>query len=377
MPALIPREEFIGLEDIVHLGVGGEAPMLISHRKAVDRFFADKAMAEVGREKLDATVGRCREKVARLLGVTPADIAFLSTASEGINILVYGLPWKAGDNVVVCDVEFPSEVLPWSRLKSRGVEIRIVRNKDWYISLEDLRGMVDSRTRLVVVSQVSYFTGQRFSLQALAELVQGTDTLLCVDSTHAAGAVPVEAAYADILVNSCYKWLLGIHGTAVFYWNRKRLPELEPPFLGWHSGATLPDWQNPVSLNLRPGADRFEMGNVSFVSVYVLENALDRILQIGIPKIEKHVLDLSGKLRAGLKDLGWELMTPESPAERAGNICFMTPHVGEVTDWLEAKKIRVWGGYGGVGRVRVSTHLYNSGEEVDRFLETLRDCPYR
>ena len=136
--ALIAPTKFIGLENLVHLGVGGESPMLKSHRDAVEQFFADKALGETGRGRLDETVSRCRDKAARLLNVTADDIAFLSTSSEGINVLVYGLSWRPGDNVIICDVEFPSEILPWTRLQQQGVEIRIVRHKNWYVDPDDL-----------------------------------------------------------------------------------------------------------------------------------------------------------------------------------------------------------------------------------------------
>jgi cysteine desulfurase / selenocysteine lyase len=373
--ALISPEEFIGLEDLVHLGVGGESPMLKSHRHAVEQFFSDKALGENGRNRLDATVNRCREKAAHLLNVSAQDIAFLSTSSEGINVLVYGLSWQPGDNVVICDVEFPSEILPWTRLQKQGVEIRIVRHKDWYVDVEDFGEAIDNRTKLVVVSDVSYFTGQRFPIKRLSEMVRKTDARLCVDATHAVGAVSVDAQYADVLVTSCYKWLLATHGVALFYWNRDRLPDLKVPFLGWHSGVSIPDWHNPTEFKLREGADRFEAGNVSFISIYILNNALDHILRIGVPAIENHVLELSGRLREGLARLDLELMTPEQPAERAGNVCFMTAHIGEITEWLDRQKILVWGGYGGVGRIRVSTHLFNSHNDVDRLLEALGDLP--
>jgi selenocysteine lyase/cysteine desulfurase len=98
-------------------------------------------------------------------------------------------------------------------------------------------------------------------------------------------------------------------------------------------------------------------------------------LRIGIPVIERHVLQLSGMAWEGLHALGFELMTPRDPAERAGNICFMTPHISEIMAWLNDRKIRVWGAYAGVGRVRASTHLYNSTEDVERLLKALEELP--
>ena len=372
---LIPKTEFIGLEEITHLCAGGESPTLKSHRAAVERFFSDKAMGEGSRERMEETVNRCKQKVSDLLGVSPDNIAFISTSSEGINLLTYGLKWRSGDNVVVCDVEFPSDVLPWTRLKEQGVEVRIVSNQNWFVSLSNIQQALDGRTRVVAVSDVSYFTGQRLPLKELSEMVHSHNALLSLDSTHAAGVVPVQASYADILVSSCYKWLLGTHGVAIFYWNRERLPDLEPPFLGWHSGESIPDWHAPTQFALRSGADRFEAGNLGFISIYILDNALEHILRIGIPAIESHVLYLSGLVWEGLHGLDFELMTPRDADQRAGNICFMTAHISEIIAWLNERKILVWGAYAGVGRVRVSTHLYNSARDVGRLLNTLEDLP--
>jgi len=369
---LIPKHEFIGLDGVTYLATGGESPSLKSHQQAVQRFFADKALGEAGRNKLEETYRRCKEKVARLLSCSADEIAFLSSASEGINLLAHALTWQPGDNVVVGDIEFPSGVLPWTRLRQSGVEVRIVRQRDWRISLDDIAEAIDERTRVVAVSQVSYFTGQRIDLAALSALVRQRQALLLVDATHAAGVVAVEAGLADILVSSAYKWLLGVHGTAVFYWNRARLPDLEPPFLGWHSGTGLPSWQVPTEITLRADADRFVPANPSFISLYILENALDHILKLGIPAIAAHALHLSGLLRAGLQEAGWEVMTPPAAAARAGNICFVAPNVNALTAGLAEQGILVWGGYGGVDRVRVSTHLYNSEADVAHFLATLQ-----
>jgi selenocysteine lyase/cysteine desulfurase len=374
---LIPKSQFIGLDGITHLASGGECPMLKSHHNAIEQFFADKALGEPGREKFDATYRSCVNNAAKLLGGDPDNYALLSSSSEGINLLLYALDWKAGDNVVVADVEFPSDILPWTALENHGVETRIVRNQDWRIRMEDIAAQIDHRTRVVAISHVSYFTGQRLPLAELSELVRSRDALLLLDATHSAGVTTVEAEQADILVASCYKWLLATHGVAIFYWNRERLPDLKPPFLGWNSGVTIPDWQTPTAFTLPHTADRFVPGNPSFVSVYVLENALNAILSVGVPTIEDYILGLAGQVWNGLRDLDLEVMTPEARDERAGNVCFMAPNVDSVTTELANRNIVIWGSYAGVERVRVSTHLYNSQEDVATLIGALRDVKKR
>ena len=136
--SLIAKSEFVGLENVTHLAAGGETPMLKSHRQAIDQFMIDKSCGEKARTLEADMVELARGKCARLFSVNAEEITFLSNASEGINNVAYGLDWHKGDNVVVADVEFPSGILPWTRLENLGVEVRIVRHKNWFIDITDI-----------------------------------------------------------------------------------------------------------------------------------------------------------------------------------------------------------------------------------------------
>jgi len=345
--------------------------MLKSHRQVFDQFMIDKARGEEARAREADMVELTRGKCARLFSVKPEEITFLSNASEGINNVAYGLDWRSGDNVVVADVEFPSGILPWTRFEQLGVEVRVVRHKRWFIDLEDIAAMIDERTRVVTISHVSMFTGQRIDLESLSRLVRSSNALLLLDATHAAGVVPVDASLADIMVSSCYKWLLGIHGAAVFYINRERLPDFSPPFLGWNNLARHGGWERPTEFTAQASAHRFQPGNAGFISVYILNNALDWILKIGIDAIEQHALGLSGTIFQAVESLGFELMTPSEDSQRAGNVCFMAENLERIRQVLEQQRIFIWGGYAGFGRLRISTHLYNDSADVERCIAAL------
>ncbi|MEM9603042.1 MAG: aminotransferase class V-fold PLP-dependent enzyme [Pseudomonadota bacterium] len=371
VPALIPASEFHGLDGVAHFATGGEAPTLRSHAVALQQFLFDKSQGEPARGLQHAVFEAARAKCARLFKVPNDELTFLSSATEGINVLCYALDWRAGDNVVVTDVEFPSDILPWTTLQARGVEVRVVRHTAWLIEEDALLAQVDARTRVVALSQVSMFTGQRMDIAYLSERIRATGALFLVDATHAAGVVPVDASLADITVSSCYKWLLGTHGTAVFCWNRARLPELQPPFLGWASVATSGGWQSPLDFSLPTTADRFLPANPAYVSLYMLNNALDALLALGEARIEAHSLALGAAIRAGLEPLGLELMTPAEDPRRAGNTCFMVEHVERLRADLAARGVQVWGAYGQFGRVRISAHVHNESADVDRLLTAL------
>ncbi len=367
--ALAPKEDFQIAPGVAHLCAGGETPILRGHRAVIDEFFAMKSDGMAGREEgLMGMLARCRERAARLLGVEAGDIAFLDSASDGINQLVAGLDWRAGDNVVLEDIEYPSDVFPWARLEARGVEVRVARQWGETPSLDRIAALMDERTRVLSVSQVSYLTGRRYGLDELADLCMLTGTLLSVDATHAAGVVPVPARHADIVVSSCYKYLLGVHGAAIFYRNPRTLADLAPQTVGWHSIAGRWSAADPTRFTLAADASRFEAGNPPFMALALLDNALAYLEQIGIARIERHVLALGGVLRAGLIARGIAVLTPEDPARRGPNICFLNDDPAALVAALAARGVLVWGGD---GRIRVSLHAYNDTADVERLLAAL------
>ncbi|MBI3456759.1 MAG: aminotransferase class V-fold PLP-dependent enzyme [Candidatus Rokubacteria bacterium] len=347
MPGLIPKEAFIGIEHVAHLAAGGEAPILRSHLDAASRFLLDKGGGMPGRERFEVTTERAKATLAALLGGRPEEVAFLANASEGLFVVAHGIDWRPGDNVVVERVEFPSGLYAWQGLRSRGVEVRAVGSGP-VPSLDEIREAADARTRVLVASHVSFLTGARHDLAALRRVADAVGARLVVDASHALGVVPVPGELCDAVVSCCYKWLLAIHGVGVLYVNARRWPDLAPPWVGWHSVVREEDWRRRDRYQLKATAERFEPGNVSFIGVYILDNALETLVRVGIERIEAHVLALGGALREGLAKLGLPPREIEAELRQAG-----------VITWA------------GDGRVRLSVHAYNDDGDVSRALEAL------
>lgn len=230
---------------------------------------------------------------------------------------------------------------------------------------------MDDRTRVLATSQVSYLTGRRYDLADLRTLADRHGALLSIDATHAAGVVPVPARHADILVSSCYKFLLGVHGAAIFYRNPARLADLAPRGPGWHSVSSAHTVADPTTFTLRPNAARFEAGNPPFMALAVLDNALATLDTIGIAQIEQHILALGSRLWPALHQRGLTLLTPQHPSQRGANICFAYPDAIGLAEALAERGVLVWGGD---GRVRVSFHAYNDDSDLDRLLGALDEC---
>ncbi len=369
MAPLIAKSEFIGIEQAAHLAAGGEAPMLASHVSAVSRFMFDKGVGMPGRERMFDVVRDVRSGLGKLLGVAPQDIALMLNAGAGLHAAASGFDWRPGDNVVVARSEFPSLIHVWQALHGSPVEVRQVGN-DIVPTVEDYASAVDSRTRAIAVSHVSYLTGARQDLAALRALADKHGARLIVDASHALGVVPVPGELCDVVVSCSYKWLLATHGIGVFYVNSRRWPELAPEAVGWHSVIEEPDWRQRDGYRLKADGQRFEQGNIAFASAYVLNNALARLLQLDAGDVEAHSIELGTILMNGLSRLGLVVTTPASPAARAGNVSFMTPRSEEIEAALRARGILVWGGD---GRIRISVHAYNDENDVARALDALAD----
>ena len=366
--SLISKSEFVGLDGVTHLCTGGEAPWLRSHDAACARFGRLKSAGMAGREEMFAVYRRAKARVARLLGVERAAVAFLAHASEGLNQAVHAVDWRHGDNAVVADLEYPSLIYPVSALRARGVEVRVIGTRDHYLSLDRLAAAVDRRTRLVLVSHVSYLTGQRLDLARCAELARRRGAWLAVDATHAMGVVPVPGDVCDFVVSSCYKWLLATHGVGIFAYSAERVGELAPATIGWHSVEGRGGFEDPLAMPLRRTAARLEAGNPSLLPLFVLDTALERTEGLDLGTVERHAQALGARLIEGLTARGRKVITPEAPAERAGNVCFLADDARGLADRLATRKVLVWGGD---GRIRVSAHLHNDGEDVAAFFAAM------
>jgi selenocysteine lyase/cysteine desulfurase len=364
MPSLVPKGDFIGVEDRVHLAAGGETPFLTSHLAALSRYALDKSAGLAGRARQLATYQRARERAAALLGVAADEVAFLPSTSDGVNMVAQSLAWRQGDKVVLEAIEFPSDIYPWLLRRDEGLEVRFV-GQGFDVPPGALEAAIDERTRVVALSHVSYLTGLRHDLAAVAAAAHRVGAIFVVDASHALGVVPVEASLADFVFSCCYKWQLGCTGIAVGYWNRRRQPDWQPRAAGWFSVEPGSGEVRRRGLTPRRDAQRMTLGNPSFPGAYVVDNGFAYLLAADPRRIEAHVLDLGGRLREGLAELGLQVLTPSEPERRAGNICVAREDGPRFAAELARRGVLVWEAD---GRIRYSVHLYNDADDVEAAL---------
>lgn len=314
-----------------------------------------------------------RGRFARLVGASQDEVAFVKNTSEGISIVAAGFPWKEGDNLVTANVEFPANVYPWLRLRSRGVEVRMVPARSGRIPKEELFAACDGKTRLMALSSVEFANGFRNDLPAIGEFCQRHGIFFCVDGIQSLGVIPIDVkSYGiDALSADGHKWLLAPEGIGGFYLSRDVLEMIEPVMLGWHSVRNRFDFER-YDFTLSPDARRFEPGSFNTIGLAALNASLRLLLSVGIDRIWERVRRLTDAAIDAASRAGYEVLSPGNPEERSGIVTFRVPGVDGPALWkaLLARGVVCASRAGGI---RISPHFYNTPEEIDRFFEILAE----
>jgi selenocysteine lyase/cysteine desulfurase len=320
-----------------------------------------------------ADIERTREKAAAFLGAQRQEISLLPSTSWGLNLVAQAFDWKAGDNVVGDDMEFPSNVYPWMLLEKRGVELRQARNRGGRITAEDIAAKLDARTRIVAVSWVAFHNGFVYPIEEIGRLCQEHRILLVVDAIQGLGALPLDVSKApvDVLVADGHKWLLGAEACAVFYVSENARERLPPPFGGWWNIHTEQGYLD-YKLDFQPGGRRYEAGSLPTGQIMGLAAALDLLCAMELETVRDRILAVNGELKRGLEARAWRIVTPEPLA--SGILAAVPPNgnPARLAKALESHGILV---APREGAVRFSPHAYNDAAEVARILEAIDSLP--
>jgi len=291
-------------------------------------------------------------------------IALVPNTSVGLSLVAAGLDWRAGDNVVITDSEFPSNRMPWEALQERGVEVREARAD---AQCEDnILARVDERTRVVSVSSVQFGTGLALDLERLGRELAGTPTAFCVDAIQSLGAFPfdVRAIQADFVAADGHKWMLGPEGLGVFYCAPEWLDGLTLHQWGWHMADPFGDfdarqWQPAAT------ARRFEPGTPNTPSNHALAASLALLQEVGIEQVAARIRGRVDHLIERFTTLPEaEFLSPTAPERRAG---IVTVRFGDRTDSvyqaLRDANVQVLPRAGGI---RFAPHFYNRYSGLDQ-----------
>lgn len=365
------RELFAVTDDYRYLNHAAAGILPASTRALLHEFVDAHATGGIARlwpyeERMPA----CRDRVAAFIGAERGTIATMRNTGDGANVIARGFPWKAGDEVILPDNEFPANAQPWLPVRNLGVKVRFVETQRGRLTPDVLREMMTPQTKVVTVSWVSFADGYRHDLEALARVAHERGAMFCVDAIQGLGAFPVDvrACGIDALYCGGAKWLMALQGVSFLYVAPEWLERLALALPGWRSVANMWDFlqydQPPA-----PDATRFEGGTPNFIGVLSLAESMNVLHDAGTAGIAQHVLGLTDRLCDGLAALGAEVASIRSASESSGIVTFKTD-----TDPVALGKALQAGGivttYRASG-IRVAPHGYNTAEDIDALLEAV------
>jgi selenocysteine lyase/cysteine desulfurase len=366
------RKEFLFEDKLIMMNNGTVGPM----PRPVFNTFVRVARVQVSNpyDVYNFLPGRreeVRAKTAAFIGATPEEVALTSNTTEGLNLVLGGLDFQAGDEILISNLEHPGLLGPL-RLKEKrhGVVVKQVKlglpPKSVDEIVQAFAAAITPRTKLIALSHTVFITGLISPLKELSRMAHEKGVMVLADSAHGAGMMRLNMKDMgiDFFATSPYKWLGTPAGIGLLFIRKEVQDKLWPTVVssGWDTttGARKYD----------PAGQRLD------AMVYALGEAVDFQNRIGRERIERRIKALAARLKQGLAKIpGTKVNTPFDPYLSAGLTAFSLEGVapGSIVDYVREKYnlvVRTIGNrQAGTSGVRVSTPIFISTKEVDFFLE--------
>jgi len=313
-----------------------------------------------------------RTGFAALLHGQPDDVAVTTSVSQGVSGIVSALPFERGgrNRIVISDYEFPTVGQIAHAQELRGAEVVHVRPEaDGSIPAEKFAAAIDERTALVCCTTISYRTGHRHDVAAIAEAAHANGALVLADSYQAVGAIELDVRTlgADFVTGGTVKYLVGSAGLGFLWIRGEVLAGLTPTQTGWFADEDI--FQMDISdYSPHATARRFDAGTPPVPNIYAGVAGIGLIQETGVPAIETHVAELNTRLISGLLDLGADVVTPVEPSHRGPMVCARSTDAPALVaslaeeDFVCSLRDR---------NLRIASHYYNTVDDIDALVEAL------
>ncbi len=371
------REAFPVLKEVTYLNVGTYG---IMPEPALAEFQAIQAEFERRGVASDGTFGRkseaARKHIAALINAQPEEIAFTRNATDGINLVLAGIDWKPGDELITTDQEHEAMMHPSIYLhNSKGIVVKLLEvSPEAEVMIDRLEKALTPKTRLVAMSLVSCETGTRLPAKAISQWAAQHNLLCLFDGAQASGAIPIDVGElgCDFYASNGHKWLSAPKGTGFFYGKRSKLTELNPAHVGAGSCEHV-DKEKQIAELFTTG-QRFEFGTRAWPLQAGIEVSLNWFEKIGWKNVYAHINGLSGYLKESILERPFlKLLTPTPFEQSSGLVVFTVERqsAGEISTYLRVKwamPIRVIPHY---NAIRISTAHFNNTDDIDRLMLAL------
>lgn len=368
-------------EDTTYLNCAYMSPMLKSvAQKGIHAIYGKEDPTTIKAEDFFNNTRKLREEFARLIEVAdPNQCAIIPSVSYGMATVANNLKAGKGDNIIVTDEQFPSNVYAWHSLaQERDIEVNVVaapkgeaRGKRWN---ELILEAINARTKMVAIGHVHWADGTRYDLKAIRKRSREVGAILVIDGTQSIGALPfsVREFEPDAVVTAGYKWLMGPYSSGVAYYG-EYFANGKPIENNWMNRLKSEEFANLVNYQeaYQPGSVRYEVGeSANFILTPMLTEAIRQINAWGPENIQNYCEKLTATYLKELQEMGFEVESPEF----RGNHLFgvrLPEHMPlePIKNYFSEQKVFV--SYRG-NSIRVAPHVYNTEADMEALLAGFR-----
>ena len=321
-----------------------------------------------------------RKIVAAFVHATEDEISLTHNVTEGINIICWGLDLKKGDEILLTNHEHVGGALPWlNRAKVEKLKVDFFSlGKTADETLANVKKKITKRTRVIAVPHIVCTIGQMQPIKEIVALAKQQNIQVFVDGAHGAGMLNLDLhdLGCDYYASCCHKWLCGPKGTAFLYIRKEALDNIQPYFVGAgsDSGWNVVDPPSPSLKGYAATAHRHDYGTQNAAIWFGVNAAVKFFETLTMSLVEARVKYLASSLQQeliNLKNSNLEMLTSTEEKSRAALIAFKLKNMDYSDLQTEAananfriRKVPE----NGVNCIRVSTHIYNSLDEINRFV---------
>ena len=370
------REHTPAARESVYLNAGWSGPMTDVVSGAMHAYLDAELMAgPTRRDHFDKRVAMreaYRENAAKVLGAPVDGVTITSNTTDGLNVVLSGLPLNEGDRVLSTTIEHPSGTVPlyWTRERAATeVEWLKLTAEDSNAAIVDrFASRIDRRTRLVLLSHISFATGQLLPLREIAEVAHRAGAQVLVDGAQTAGHLPLdmEAMGADFYAIPMHKWMCGPSGLGALYIRPELIPMVQPQRTSGR-GAESWDYEGgfvPAHADIK----KFETGTLSTVSVAGANAAIEQYLESGPEAVFNRVIELTRHAETRFAKIpGFELTSPAREEARTGLFAFRLDGIDALlaAPQLQRNHRIVCRSVRTENAIRLSLHVYNNEADIE------------
>ncbi len=318
---------------------------------------------------------KLRKDYARLVGAKHKEIGIGMNTTFGLNLAAFGLPLKKGDEILLCDNEFPALIYTFkAAAEAKGLKLKFLKSNNNTFDIDNLNKSITKKTKLLAISYVQFFNGFKNDLAEISKICKKHGIYFVVDGIQGMGVEPLNLSRlgVDIFTSGCQKWMLSPQGCGFFYLSEEIQKVMNPPFMSW-LGV---DWKVQFTDLFRyelpyfESSRKYEMGYYAILNILAMNAAVEIFKDLGIKNIQKHNYGLIDKLADFIANEPFYQITSSMVKKHRSSIfTFTSNKIVELHKEILRNKIIL---VRREGSIRVSVHLFNNEKDINKLIKVLK-----